>query len=273
MDISRIAFEKLQNTRDLGQFTTTEGQKIKPRRLLRSGSLNDLNLEDRAILQNDYQLRTVIDFRTQTERDGEPDSKIAHVEYHWIPILDEDTIGISQDECNTMDGLAQLAAFLMRDNFDVKQYMIETYRHLVASEYCRAQYRKFFDILLTASDEGALLWHCSAGKDRAGIASVFVLYALGVDPAVIEEDYLATNTFYSETLNKLIAVLTEKAGTKDIIPKVYDFFSVAPDYLETVLGVIRTDFGGMDAFLEHEMGLTAEKRQALQDKFLVPLEQ
>ena len=111
------------------------------------------------------------------------------------------------------------------------------------------------------------------GKDRAGIASALVLYALGVDPTIIEEDYLATNTFYAETLNKLIAVLTEKAGTKDIIPKVYDFFSVAPDYLETVLSVIRTDFGGMDAFLEHEMGLTAEKRQALQDKFLVPLEQ
>lgn len=272
MDISRIAFEKLHNTRDLGQFTTAEGQKIKPRRLLRSGSLNDLNLEDRAILQNDYQLRTVVDFRTQTERDGEPDSKIAHVEYHWIPILDESTIGISQEECSTMDGMSQLAAFLMQDNFDVKQYMMQTYRQLVASEHCRTQYRKFFDVLLDASDEGALLWHCSAGKDRAGIASVLVLYALGVDPAVIEEDYLATNTFYTDALNKLIAVLTDKAGTKDIIPKVYDFFSVAPEYLDTVLSVIRTEFGGMDAFLEQEMGLTPERRQALKEKFLVPIE-
>lgn len=272
MDISRIAFEKLQNTRDLGQFVTVEGQRIKPRRLLRSGSLNDLNLEDRAILQNDYQLRTVIDLRTQTERDGEPDSKISHVAYHWIPILDEDTIGISQEKCSSMDGMSQLAIFLMQENFDVKQYMVQTYRHLIASAYSRGQYRKFFDILLSAPEDGALLWHCSAGKDRAGIATALVLYALGVAPDTIEEDYLATNTFYTESINKLIAVLTEKAGTKDIIPQVYAFFSVAPEYLDAVLRIIQTEFGGMDVFLEQEMGLDAEKRQALRTKFLMPME-
>ena len=68
MEISRIAFEQLQNTRDLGQFTMMDGRRIRPRHLLRSGNLHALSLEDRAILQNDYQLKTVIDFRTETER-------------------------------------------------------------------------------------------------------------------------------------------------------------------------------------------------------------
>ncbi len=269
MDISRIAFEKLQNTRDLGQFTTKEGQKIKPRRLLRSGCLNDLNLEDRAILQNDYQLRTVVDFRTQAEKDGEPDTKIAHVEYHWIPILDEAMAGISHEEFSNTDGMTQLAAFLMRDHFDAKAYMTDIYRQLVSNPFCRKQYGKFFDVLLQTPDDGAILWHCSAGKDRAGIASVLVLSALGVDENTIAEDYLATNTFYTETMNKIIAILTEKAGTKDIIPQIYAFFSVAPEYLDAVLTTIRTEFHGMDAFLEQEIGVTAEKRAALKHKFLI----
>ncbi len=268
MEISRISFEKLQNTRDLGQFTTQDGRKIRPRRLLRSGSLNRLSLEDRAILQNDYQLKLVLDFRTATEKGGEPDTKIHGVTYEWLPILDEETIGISRETEESADGLQMLADFLMRPGFNAKEYMTNTYLALVKSSFSRRQYRKFFDILLDAPEDGAVLWHCSAGKDRVGIGTALLLSALGVAREDIIDDYLATNTFYADTLNQMIAVLTEKAGTKEIIPSIDAFFSVQPQYIECVFDCIDREFSGIDAFLEQEMGLDEQRRTALQDKYL-----
>ena len=156
MEISRIAFEQLQNTRDLGQFTMMDGRRIRPRHLLRSGNLHALSLEDRAILQNDYQLKTVIDFRTETEREHEPDTKISGVTYHWVPILDEATMGITHEESGK-SGMEQLISLLMNEGFDAKQYMIATYRQLVNNSYSRGHYRRFFDILLTAPTDGAVL--------------------------------------------------------------------------------------------------------------------
>lgn len=268
MEISRIAFEQLKNTRDLGQFTAMDGKRIRPRHLLRSGNLHALSLEDRAILQNDYQLKTVIDFRTETERSHEPDTKMSGVTYHWVPILNEATMGITHEE-SEKSGTEQLVALLMNENFNAKQYMIATYRQLVKNSYSRSQYRSFFDILLSAPTDGAILWHCSAGKDRVGIATYLLLCALGVSPEAAAEDYLATNRFYSNTLNTMISQLTEQTGSKDIIPKIDALFSVSNGYLEAVLDEIQTNFGGLEAFLEHEMGLDAEKRALLCRLYLI----
>jgi protein-tyrosine phosphatase len=268
MEISRIAFEQLKNTRDLGQFTTADGRAIRPRHLLRSGNLHNLSLEDRAILQNDYQLKTVIDFRTDTERKDAPDTKINHVTYHWIPILDEATMGITRED-NGKNGLQQLLNLVLDANFDAKQYMMHTYRQLILGSYSRSQYRKFFHLLLTAPTDGAILWHCSAGKDRVGIATFLLLCALGVSEDIAADDYLATNTFCAESLNQMITMMVKKTGSKDIIPKIDAMFSVSSDYLDVVRKEIQVKFGGIDAFLEREMGLDEANRIALQERFLM----
>ena len=59
---------------------------------------------------------------------------------------------------------------------------------LLGDEAVKA-YKQFFDILLD-QEEGAILWHCSEGKDRTGLASLLILHALGVPPETIMEDYL-----------------------------------------------------------------------------------
>ena len=106
------------------------------------------------------------------------------------------------------------------------------------------------------------------GKDRVGIATYLLLCALGISPETAAEDYLATNTFYSDTLNAVIAQLTEQTGNRDIIPGIDALFSVKSDYLDAVIYEIQTKFGGMDAFLEHEMGLDEQKRAALCSLYL-----
>lgn len=50
-------------------------------------------------------------------------------------------------------------------------------------------YREFFRIV-SEERNTPLLFHCSAGKDRTGIAAALLLGALGVDREVIMEDYM-----------------------------------------------------------------------------------
>ena len=56
----------------------------------------------------------------------------------------------------------------------------DRYRSLVTHDYSIAHYRQFFAHLLAQTD-GALLYHCSAGKDRVGVGTMLLLTALGVD--------------------------------------------------------------------------------------------
>lgn len=65
------------------------------------------------------------------------------------------------------------------------------YREMVSSPEARAGYRRLFDLLLNRR-EGAILFYCSAGRDRTCVAAWLILSALGVSEDVILADYLLT---------------------------------------------------------------------------------
>ena len=58
--------------------------------------------------------------------------------------------------------------------------MIDINQKLVTDPAARTNYKQFFNVLLN-NKSGATLWHCTAGKDRAGFGTMLVLSALGVD--------------------------------------------------------------------------------------------
>lgn len=102
----------------------------------------------------------MIDFRTQKEILEKPDTVIEGVRYHEIPIVDEETAGISQT--GSFLELITEAGQLPDD------FLHNQYRSFVKDEYSVKQYARFMDILLN-HEKGAVLWHCSAGKDRRGL--------------------------------------------------------------------------------------------------------
>ena len=115
----RIHLQSLPNTRDLGALMTKDGRHILPRKLLRSGSLYHVSLADQDMLLEDYKLSTVIDFRTEAEREQKPDTIMKGVEYYPIPVLDEETSGITQAG-TLMDMLTKFDQ--VPDEFMCKQY-------------------------------------------------------------------------------------------------------------------------------------------------------
>ena len=257
----RIHLQSLPNTRDLGALMTKDGRHILPRKLLRSGSLYHVSLADQDMLLEDYKLSTVIDFRTEAEREQKPDTIMKGVEYYPIPVLDEETSGITQAG-TLMDMLTKFDQ--VPDEFICKQY-----ENLVRDEICIKQYANFLDVVLHQK-KGAVLWHCSAGKDRVGIGTALLLYALGVPRKTIKEDFLKTNVYLDNEMQHMVRYLeTRMIVTPEIMDKVRLLYKVKGEYLDTTFRTIEKDYGSVDYFMRKALYMNPKTIEALRNKYLV----
>ena len=111
---------------------------------------------------------------------------------------------------------------------------------------------------------GATLWHCSAGKDRAGFATILVLYLLDFDWEVIIEDYLATNLFYQDTVDRLVL----KYGD-DYLPILESLFGVCKEYIDGLLIACDELYGGFDNYINNILDFNLEKKERLKEIYLI----
>ena len=68
-----IAFEGIENARDMGGLVMQDGRTIRSGMLLRSGNLNKASDADVAILKDRYRLTDVFDFRLEPEAAAAPE--------------------------------------------------------------------------------------------------------------------------------------------------------------------------------------------------------
>ena len=113
---------------------------------------------------------------------------------HFLPVLDvEDFPGYSPDLMKQYydpgaDKLAMLKTAAEMGMLDDRLYV-----NFLFSERGKSAYRALFRVLLELPEGRSVLWHCTDGKDRTGVASMLILAALGADRRTILEDYLLTN--------------------------------------------------------------------------------
>ena len=72
-DYGLIELSGSENTRDQGGMETVTGQRVRAKKLIRSDKLEKLTDHDIHVLVDEYELRTVIDLRTDKERELSPD--------------------------------------------------------------------------------------------------------------------------------------------------------------------------------------------------------
>lgn len=257
----RIALQGLPNTRDLGALATEDGRHIIPRKLLRSGDLYHVSMADKEILADEYNLKTVIDLRTNAERKQRPDTIMAGVEYYHIPVFDEDAIGVSREKGSVKD--------FFSIGGDPEKFMEKQYESFIRDPYCIKQYAKFIDVLLRHKD-GAVLWHCTAGKDRVGVGTAILLCILGVPEETIREDYLRTNRYMEPELRYMERFLEARGeDTLEAVQKLNILFKVKESYIDVVFKTIKEEYGSMDKFFKKELYLTPKAIEDLRDKYLL----
>lgn len=262
-----IGLTGIVNARELGGYISEDGRKVKRGVLLRTGALSGMTEADRTCLMEQYHLTDVIDFRTSFECAAAPDPVMDPVAYHPIRILDEQgsqTAGMAAAATGEGFPLEKLVEYIKSG----KVHPEDMYVDIVQSAALKEGYRKFFECLLEHK-EGALLWHCSAGKDRTGLGAAFLLTILGVNRQTVLEDYSLTNVYFQDILKKMEIQLASFGLTEaemEVMRAVAG--GVNPAYLEKALDTIEEQYGSLEWYLEKELGITEEKRLKLQEMYL-----
>ncbi|MCH5172160.1 MAG: tyrosine-protein phosphatase, partial [Erysipelotrichales bacterium] len=225
----RIELEGLPNTRDLGGLKTKDGKTIKYKKLLRSGHLHFATENDKRILLEEYNLGLVVDFRSLDEKNEKPDPVLTSVKYAYNPVMREITKGITRDEKSDKDTITMIIVDMADDLNRAEKYMEDIYEQLINDDYALSQYGKFIDLLLENKDK-ASLWHCTAGKDRAGFATFLVLECLGVDKETIIEDYLLTNKYVQNDIVAMIKSIKSKYNLPNVDEVVKALFGIKRVY-------------------------------------------
>ena len=256
-----IVLNGTKNTRTLSNLINKDGLSIKDNLLIRSDALNKIDEEDINTLCNVYNLKRIFDFRTDAEVYGKPDVVIDGVKYIHNPILGSDKIGISKKgEKEDFDAFIEI---LHKNGVESsKNYMLRTYKTLVELDFACCGYSRFLHELLDDVG-GASLWHCSAGKDRAGFATILVLYLLDFEFDDIVCDYLATNLFYSENVNRLC----NKFG-EEYRPILNSLFGVCKDYVDVLINTCDELYGGFDNYIKDVLKFSDEDKLKLKSIYL-----
>lgn len=266
MRIEKLKLKKLINTRDLGGFEAEGGKKIRRGMLIRSGRPYNLPKKtvDALLAMG---LRVIIDMRTEMEIREYPCSVPEGVKHYHLPVLFTATTGITHEK-SSYRVVKQEAKLLKREFGSAEEYMIYLYRKILYSEESKQSLKEFFRILL--EEDGCILWHCNAGKDRAGIAAFLIEGLLGVSEKDIIADYVASQKFQRKKR------FWQKAGlyTVPIVPiKLRNILIALMDakkiFIISALDEIKKRNGGIKEYCVQELGLDENQINTLKNKYLV----
>ena len=251
------------NARDLGGIRTADGREVLPGKLIRSGELSRLAASDIRKL-SDAGLKTVVDFRTDYERSEKPDAAIPEVRFISCPILEQMT-GITREQ--TGNEIPPYYRAAIQAGKDAANRMAGLYLPLVEGDYSLTHYAQFLQIVLNHND-GALLYHCTAGKDRVGVATMLILSALGVSRETIMEDYLLTNGYLADEVNETFRAAKRYSDDPNLEFAVRAFEAASERYLRNAWDSIDRRFGSTEAFLTQSLGFGAYETKLLREKYL-----
>ncbi|MBE7088400.1 MAG: tyrosine-protein phosphatase [Clostridiales bacterium] len=265
MEIKRLKLKKLNNTRDLGGLPAADGKTIKYGKLIRSGRISEIP-DCTAQSLKDLGLKTVVDLRIETERNEHPSRQIDGVEFIWLPLLCTATAGITREK--------SMAKTMYKESKRIKEefgsadnYMIETYKNILTNPNTIPALKEFLNIVINHED-GALLWHCSGGKDRAGICAMLVEALLGVPDEVIILDYVSTQRFQRRKyfLSKFgLKVVPMSRYFKAIL---YGLMDARKIFILSTIEFLEARYGSVVDYCKQELGITDEQIALLRQKYL-----
>jgi len=247
---SVLSLARAVNLRDLGGMPSRDGRRVRIGRVYRSAALTastpdlDANLRQLGI-------RTVVDLRHNLERAAHPSP--------W------EAMGSRDYWCHDHDAArGDLKSWIRSHNSSaasMRAAMLETYRELPYAQI--EAHRYLFNALIDGRTP--LLFNCSAGKDRTGVAAAIVLAALGVEEDAILADYLATAAF---DLAASRVFRRDKPTSPERAAILLPLFATDPTYLAAMFESLQRRAGSLESYLHGTLGIDAARLAGLRDQLL-----
>ncbi|WP_116247337.1 tyrosine-protein phosphatase [Nocardiopsis sp. FIRDI 009] len=246
------------NFRDLGGHRTTSGHTVRTGVLFRSDALHSIADEDLPVYHG-LGIRQLVDLRTPRARASLPDITPEGAEYAAVAVQDPDTVGANLEDV-LADPQAARATF---GDGAAERFMHAVYRALVTDTTALEGYRDLVE--RAAGGPTALVFHCSAGKDRTGWGAALILRLLGVDHATIVADYLVSNG-RQESTERWMRKLSANSGLdwEDLAPMT----RVRPEYLDTALSRIDEVYGSFDSYVTGGLQISDGTVERLRERML-----
>ena len=265
-----VAFEGIENARELGGLEMQDGRRIRAGKLVRSAELSKATDADVALLKKRFGLTDIFDFRFEAERGKAMDRDIEGVTNTWLSTLPEKFVAafasgradttVVQSQ-NLIETLAEYAF-----NPKAQEMAQKLYPAIVMDTTSQKRYGEFLRGVL--SSKGGALWHCSQGKDRCGWGSAFVLAALGASRETIVEDFALSNVSYAPAVEAISATTQEKGGGEAELSFIRAMIGVNVENFESTLDLIDSRYGSIQAYLEEALGFSAEEQEGMKRKYL-----
>ena len=244
MVLKHIPLEKAFNVRDMGGIVNREGKALKWQKLIRSDGVANLTKQDWDTLYK-VGVRTILDLRGPSENKEFPDQPPQEIVHISCPLQEEDF-----DIRNSSEGAA--AAF-QKSLLNSYTDMLFKTPYLLAKALCT---------LTDALENGAVLFHCTAGKDRTGTLAAAVLVLLGFDDPDIIADYQISRTYNRNGIDKFVETLPNAADFKTAME------SNPETMMDTLEAMHQVDFAALMA----GNGFSEEKLEKLKALLLTDID-
>lgn len=249
--MKRYELSRQKNIRDIGGLPGLNGKHIKYGHFFRGGALHRVKEEDVPILKS-FHLTDVVDFRGEDEFIHQPDFVLEGVTYHNFPAIEE---RINKEDIKNDDGNL---IWFVKEGVMGFEHMKAQYQNLITDKKSQIAYRNFFKVLM--GENKTVYYHCSQGKDRAGLASYFIETILGVDFETIKEDYLLSNEAMVEKIDHILQDIKYKEFYNPTYHQsLIDVFSARIEYLEAAIQTINERYGDTLSYVRNVLGVDIEK--------------
>lgn len=261
-----IGLKSVQNARELGGYPAADGKRIKHGLLLRTGNLSEISAEDIRALKESFRLQDIIDFRMEAELPGADDPRIDGAAYHHLNVIETADFdsGDAGADFSALDAIEIIRLTLQSGMLNEKMYI-----GFLTGERGKRAYAEFFRILLGAQPDRAVLWHCTSGKDRTGLAAMLLLSALGAEEETVIDDYLLTNAYNAQRIAGTKQYLRAKGCDSDFCDRaVLVFDAVDERYMRTALAFLKQEYGSAAGYLCDELHLSQKDIELLKARYL-----
>ena len=256
-DYRKLPFTGAHNFRDLGGYKTEDGRALKWGKIYRSDDLHLLTDEDLKYLSR-LNIKSVVDFRSDEERESEPDRLNPDMTQVLLPIKFQP----EEVDDETLKNLMKNLTFGTLDSSN----LLRDFNIVIVKDFA-TEYKKFFRHVIENNAE-PIVFHCTAGKDRAGFASAMILTVLGVPREKVIEDYLLTNTYVKDHVDSEMLEIELKTFFRADTDNLRKINLVEERYIQAAFDTIDSEWGGMNNYISEALGLSEEDILKLQDFYL-----
>lgn len=251
------------NFRELGGYPAADGRLVRYGLFYRGGALGDLKSDtDRTALEA-LGLKLVLDFRSVGEWEENPDFMLRGARYQRIG-------GMYYPDGTEVDFSPAGLVRLRRERAKLPQG--QSPLSSLIGFYTRMPFgNPALQAMFQALEAGdvPILFHCTSGKDRTGVAAMLILLALGVDRDIAVADYMETNRCRAAEIE---ALRQQHAGLEKDAPEQWEMlliqYGVVSRCANAALDAILKRYGSWEAYFNEEFGLDYNRLTALRNAYL-----